>query len=99
MGNSQLIEKVEMVVYVFFLFSEVCAVICSYNQFHINAKIVVEGGVWMITGFYCNLETLQHVLSWDILRYLKGMCNLPYVCGGDFNEIIEVREKLGGAHK
>ena len=51
---------------------------------------------WRITDFYGNPETYRRKESWDFLRSLSRMYHLPWLCFGDFNEIVSVEEKLGG---
>ena len=35
--------------------------------------------------------------AWSKLRSLNSRTNIPWICGGDFNEIVHQEEKLGGA--
>ncbi|KAK0576526.1 hypothetical protein LWI29_019063 [Acer saccharum] len=37
--------------------------------------------------------------TWTLLRRLRDVDNLPWVCGGDFNELLSTTEKLGGSEK
>ena len=34
--------------------------------------------------------------TWTLLRRLAGLFNYPWLCFGDFNEILNLNEKLGG---
>jgi hypothetical protein len=34
--------------------------------------------------------------AWAILKHLAQLSSLPWVCLGDFNEILENSEKVGG---
>ncbi|XP_074313444.1 uncharacterized protein LOC141648616 [Silene latifolia] len=56
---------------------------------HYMDFIIKEGGrEWRVTGFYgCPAVSDRH-LSWDLLRVLKTQSVLPWVCLGDFNEIL-----------
>lgn len=38
----------------------------------------------------------QRKHSWQLLKRLANNCNLPWLCLGDFNEIMDVKEKWGG---
>ncbi|XP_030923509.1 uncharacterized protein LOC115950456 [Quercus lobata] len=71
----------------------------SYSRYFIDAVVTeVESGFkWRITGFYGNPETWRRKESWDFLRSLNRMYHLPWLCFGDFNEVVSVEEKLGGA--
>nr|POF06807.1 hypothetical protein CFP56_66892 [Quercus suber] len=52
---------------------------------------------WRFTGIYCNLETSKREESWKLLEQLSRSCDLPWVCMGDFNEIMHSGEKEGGS--
>uniref|UniRef100_A0A7N2KYU2 Endonuclease/exonuclease/phosphatase domain-containing protein n=1 Tax=Quercus lobata TaxID=97700 RepID=A0A7N2KYU2_QUELO len=54
---------------------------------------------WRITGFYGHPETHRRRESWDILRSLNRQYQLPWLCFGDFNEIVSMEEKFGGARR
>ena len=47
------------------------------------------------TGFYGNPDTASRENSWNLLRDLSQSQNLPWVCVGDFNEILRLKEKQG----
>ena len=39
--------------------------------------------------------TSRHGESWSLLQHLATQCSLPWVCLGDFNELLTVVEKKG----
>lgn len=49
-----------------------------------------------VTGFYGHPMASQRHLSWDLLRSLKEFVPRPWLCCGDFNEVLDVGEKVGG---
>ena len=61
---------------------------------------VVNPGVddaWWFTGFYGNPVTANREHSWALLKHLSLKMDLPWICTGDFNEIVRAEEKQGGA--
>ena len=68
----------------------------GYSGNYIDAVVTeLESGFkWRITGFYGNPETHRRKESWDLLRSLGQKYQLPWLCFGDFNEIVLVEEKL-----
>ena len=50
---------------------------------------------WSFTGFYGDPETASRENSWNLLRDLSQRLALPWVCMGDFNEILRLEEKQG----
>ena len=68
----------------------------TFSARHIDA--IIELGVndaWQFTGFYGDPETANRESSWSLLRLLSQRSNLPWVCIGDFNEILFAEEKQG----
>ena len=50
---------------------------------------------WRFIGFYGELETQRRSESWNLLRRLNRKCQVPWLCVGDFNELLRSDEKLG----
>lgn len=71
----------------------------SFSMGHINTTIKEDNGWWRFIGFYGNPITNKRKDSWDLLEKLSGSSNLPWIIGGDFNEILLASEKLGGVDK
>ena len=73
---------------------DVKAVSSSLN--HINAVINLgKENSWRFTSFYGNPETHKHHHSWAILKNMNRSFSLPWLCAGDFNEILRSHEKKG----
>ncbi|KAL5759510.1 hypothetical protein ACOSQ2_018348 [Xanthoceras sorbifolium] len=74
--------------------------VLSFSQGHIDARITMDDGVmWRFSGFYGNPNPRDRDSSWELLRRLRLVDQLPWVCGGDFNEILSLSEKQGGSEK
>ena len=66
---------------------------------HNHIDVLINGGkenVWRFTSFYGAPETQHRMESWNLLRDLNNRFSVPWLCGGDFNELLKSHEKLGG---
>lgn len=71
----------------------------SYSDGHIDSLIQHLDKKWRFTGFYGHPESYNRNQSWELLRRLKEiheLKELPWLVGGDFNEICFDTEKKGG---
>ena len=67
------------------------------SRFYIDADVVeTDGFVWRFTGFYGETKTEKKDLSWKALRTLNAARRRPWLCVGDFNEVLLGCEKEGG---
>lgn len=67
------------------------------SKLYIDADVIEEDGfVWRFTGFYGEPRTDQKSLSWRALRTLNAARRRPWLCMGDFNEVLLGCEKEGG---
>ncbi|XP_075658762.1 uncharacterized protein LOC142628578 [Castanea sativa] len=73
----------------------------GYSGNYIDAIVTDpdSGFKWRITGFYGNPVTHCRKDSWNFLRCLNQKYQLPWLCFGDFNEIVSMEEKLGGVQR
>ena len=71
----------------------------SYSCSHIDA-VINEGmsDAWRITGVYDAPETHNRSKTWDLIRRLDGLFQLPWCCLGDFNEVAKL-EEMHGRHR
>jgi hypothetical protein len=51
---------------------------------------------WRFTGFYGEPARERRRESWLMLRFLRNQADLPWLCVGDFNEILHTKEQMGG---
>lgn len=70
----------------------------SYSGNHIDAFVreTENPSTWRITCFYGHPETHKRYESWRLLSFLHSQYHLPWLCLGDFNEILSMHEKSGG---
>ena len=68
----------------------------TFSTNHIDAIVNQRvDNAWRFTGFYEDPNTANQENSWGLLRALSHQFNLPWVCMGDFNEILLANEKMG----
>lgn len=71
----------------------------SFSSGHIDCMVTMQGQCWRFTGFYGNPEVSLRPMSWTLLRRLfdrEEENSIPWLIGGDFNEICFESEKVGG---
>jgi hypothetical protein len=73
----------------------------NYSRWHINAEMVNEEGRgrWKFSGFYGQPAWNKRHESWSLLKHLKSFPPEPWMCCGDFNEILAQHEKSGAANR
>ena len=67
-----------------------------YSQYHIDA-IVTEGDTdpWRLTCVYGEAQLSERHKTWDMLKFIRSSSPLPWVCIGDFNEVLHRSEHVG----
>ena len=75
---------------------------CSISGFsnnHIYLIITKSTGDWRLIGYYGFLRRHRRRASWTLLRALAILSSLPWVCIGDFNDLLSPsNKKRGVAH-
>lgn len=81
-------EKVEIIVQSY-----------SMNPIDIECRLEDSTQWWWLMGFYRHPSMANRHLSWSLLASLGQRSSLSWVCMGDFNEILNVEEQVGGNHR
>uniref|UniRef100_A0A2N9GZ45 Reverse transcriptase zinc-binding domain-containing protein n=1 Tax=Fagus sylvatica TaxID=28930 RepID=A0A2N9GZ45_FAGSY len=78
-------------------FDQVDVVVSTYSRNHIDARVVKKssGTGFHVTGFSGNPETHKRKESWALLKHLSSLSSEPWICMGDFNEILDNNERSG----
>jgi hypothetical protein len=71
----------------------------NFSHRHINGKIASPNSDihWKFTGFYGHPDAVKRHEAWDLLRKLRRFQPIPWICIGDFNEVVGMDEKMGGS--
>ena len=67
-----------------------------YSQYHIDV-ILTEGDKepWRLTCVYGEAQLSERHKTWSLLKFIKSSSSLPWVCIGDFNEVLHQSEHVG----
>lgn len=78
---------------------EICVKLQSYDKLHIDVMVVdptMGAKRWRFTGFYGEARREHRHRSWELMHFLSAQSDAPWLCAGDFNEILDAQEKFGG---
>ncbi|KAL0449049.1 UNVERIFIED_CONTAM: putative mitochondrial protein [Sesamum latifolium] len=69
----------------------------SFLAHHIDATVRSDDCPerWRFTGFYGYAELSKRKEGWELLRRLSRVYARPWLCAGDFNEVLNQHEKQG----
>jgi hypothetical protein len=81
--------------------NDIDVTIQNYSRRHINAVVKSEGrGMeWKLTCFYGHPEVAKRRESWALLKHLSLIDPIPWLCVGDYNEILNLSEQKGAVSK
>lgn len=70
--------------------------ILGYFVYHIDFKILdPRSDRWRLTVVYGEAQTHLRHQTWEVLRDICGIGDLPWLCLGDFNEVLRPDEHEG----
>ena len=69
--------------------------ISSFSNNHIDLIIFESTGDWRLTDYHGFPERHKRRASWTLLRALAIRSSLPWVCIGDFNDLLSPTDKKG----
>uniref|UniRef100_A0A8I6XHE9 Reverse transcriptase domain-containing protein n=1 Tax=Hordeum vulgare subsp. vulgare TaxID=112509 RepID=A0A8I6XHE9_HORVV len=74
----------------------------SYGRRHIDVDVTEDDGtLWRLTGMYGESEMERKIETWRTIRLLgqQHEAGRPWMCYGDFNEVLVDDEKIGGGRR
>ncbi|KAM1271218.1 hypothetical protein ACFX2J_032061 [Malus domestica] len=76
---------------------EVKVMVRYFSPNHIDRECSIGGSStwWRFTSFYGFPNTTDRHLSWALLSSLNRQSSLPWLCVGDFNEVLSAPGQLG----
>ncbi|KAL5574518.1 hypothetical protein UlMin_016217 [Ulmus minor] len=72
----------------------------SGSKGHIDVRVSSDdSNCWHFTGLYGSPDTSFRNQFWNLMKRLGDSSTLPWLCGGDLNEILFNHEKQGGIER
>ena len=67
-----------------------------FSQYHIDAEFAEpEKDKWRLTFMYGEAKRNLRHRTWELMKFMRGESDLPWLCMGDFNEILRREEQFG----
>jgi hypothetical protein len=67
-----------------------------YSQYHIDVVVYSPfEEPWWLTCVYGEAQVQECHKIWDMLKFIKASSPLPWLCIGDFNEVLLQEEHMG----
>lgn len=63
---------------------------------HVAFKASNEDGLWYFTGIYASNNYRIRKVQWEVLEEIQLRNEEKWICGGDFNCVLNNDEKFGG---
>ncbi|PON70693.1 Endonuclease/exonuclease/phosphatase [Trema orientale] len=74
--------------------------VVSFSKHHVDALITDgRGSTWYFTRVYGHPQRSKCIHTWELIRRLSTLSDLPWLLGGDLNEILCISEKEGGSSR
>jgi ribonuclease HI len=68
----------------------------GYSKYHIDFSVDDLGSVpWRLTCVYGEAQVSERYKTWDTLKGMASNSPLPWLCIGDFNEVLRQDEHIG----
>lgn len=72
----------------------------SFYRFYIDVVVSSQGVLpWRFKGMYGDPMSSQHFNTWELIKCLCVASSRPWLCGRNFNKVLEVCEKSGAEIK
>jgi hypothetical protein len=70
--------------------------ILPYSQYHLDAVVTEQWREsWRLTVVYGEVQVRERQKTWEMLKFMRSTNDLPWLCIGDFNEVLHHSEHEG----
>ena len=61
----------------------------GYSEYHVDAKVAMPNyAEWRLMRVYGEAQVGERYKTWDKLKAISSASSLPWLCIGDFNEVL-----------
>ncbi|KAK8635128.1 hypothetical protein V6N13_023005 [Hibiscus sabdariffa] len=100
MVGNLVVEKSDNCVGLFLLWNDSVNVkLLSFSNSHIDVEVERGEIPFRFTGMYGTSDRRRKHEDWELLDSSKNRSDLPWIVGGDLNEILNFNEKEGRRRK
>jgi hypothetical protein len=76
--------------------NEIKIEVLPYSQYHLDVIVSEQGhDDWRLTVVYGDAQVSERHKTWDMLKFIRSSNDLPWLCTGDFNEVLHRSEHEG----
>ena len=76
--------------------NEINIELLGYSDYHLDCSVLEQGeDPWRLTVVYGEAQTHMRYQTWDTLKNISTLSSLPWLCVGDFNEVLRPEEHVG----
>jgi hypothetical protein len=76
--------------------NEIKIEVLPYSQYHLDVIVSEQGQEnWRLTVVYGEAQVSERHKTWDMLKFIRSSNDLPWLCIGDFNEVLHREEHEG----
>jgi hypothetical protein len=69
--------------------NEIKVKVLPYSQYHIDTIITEQGREpWRLNVVYGEAKVSERHKTWDMLNFIRSSNDYPWLCIGDFNEVL-----------
>ena len=68
--------------------------VLKYSCYHIDMIIDESGEPWRLTCWYGEATRSERYKTWEMMTHIRADNDLPWLCIGDFNEVLRREEHM-----
>jgi hypothetical protein len=80
--------------------NEIKIEVLPYSQYHIDTIVTEQGQEpWRLTAIYGEAQVQERHKTWDMSKFIRSANDFPWLCIGDFSEVLHRSEHVGASER